>query len=113
MRSSAISLLGDGELDTLTLRQRDPRLLRTNNEDVALTGSKGVVNGILDVDNCKTSIMTLAMGDDTNTAHVTTTGDHSDDSSVELDEVGDLAGCEVNLHGVVNLDGWVRVADTT
>jgi hypothetical protein len=38
--ASAISLLSDGKFDTLALWQRNPRLLRTNDENVALTGSK-------------------------------------------------------------------------
>jgi hypothetical protein len=63
------------------------------------------------VDNVEATVVTLTVGDDTNTAHVTTTSDHGDVASVELDEVGDLAGGEVNLDGVVDLDQGVRVAD--
>jgi hypothetical protein len=113
MRTSAISLLRNGQLDTLALWQRDPWLLGTDDEDVALTGSERVVYGILDVDNVETTIVTLSVSDDTNTTHVTTTSDHGDNSSVELDEVGDLASSKLNLHGVVDLDGWVGVTDTT
>ena len=43
--------------------------------------------------------------------HVATTGDGGNDTSVELDEVGDLAGSEVNLDSVVDLDSRVGVAD--
>jgi len=111
MSTSAISLLCNRKLDTLALWQRNPWLLGTNNEDVALTGSEGVVNSILDVDNVETSIVTLSVSDNTNTAHVTTTGSHCNDTSVELDKVRDLASCEVNLDGVVNLDSWVWVTD--
>lgn len=109
--TAAVTLLSDGELDTLALGQGDPGLLLANDEDVALTGGKGVVNGVLDVDNVEATVVTLTVGDDTNTAHVTTTSDHGDVASVELDEVGDLAGGEVNLDGVVDLDQGVRVAD--
>ena len=63
------------------------------------------------MDNVETTIVTLSVGDDTNTTHVTTTGGHGDDTSVELDEVGDLASGEVNLDGVVDLDERVGVAD--
>jgi hypothetical protein len=65
------------------------------------------------VDNVEASIVTLTVGDDTNTTHVTTTGNHDDDTSVELDEVDDLAGGEVDLNGVVDLDGGVGVTDAT
>lgn len=113
MGTSAVSLLCNSELDTLTLWQRDPRLFRTDDENVALTGSERVVNSILDVNDVETSIVTLTVSDDTNTTHVTTTSNHSDHASVELDEVGDFAGGEIDLDGVVDLDGWVRVTDTT
>lgn len=109
--TAAVTLLSNGELDTLALGQGDPGLLLANDEDVALTGGKGVVNGVLDVDNVEASVVALTVGDDTNTAHVTTTSDHGDGASVELDEVGDLAGGKVNLDGVVDLDQGVRVTD--
>lgn len=110
--ASAISLLGDGQLDTLALRQRDPRLLRADDEDVALTGSEGVVNSILQVDNGETTIVLLTVSDNTNTTHVTTTNDHGKVASVELDVVGDLASGKVDLDSVVDLDQGIRVADT-
>ncbi len=111
--ASAISLLGDRKLDTLALWQRDPWLLGTDDENVALTGSERVVYGILDVDNVETSIMALTVSDDTNTTHVTTTSDHSNHTSVELDVLHDLAGRELDLDGVVDLDGRIRVTDAT
>ena len=110
--ASAISLLSNGQLDTLTLWQRNPWLLGSNHEDVVLTGSEGVVYGILDVDNVETSVVTLTVSNDTNTTHVATTSSHGDDTGIELDELGDLAGCKVNLDGVVDLDGWIGVSDT-
>lgn len=99
-------------LDTLALGEGDPRLLTANDEDVALTGSELVVNGVLDVDDVETTVVALTVSDDTNTAHVTTTSGHGDDTSVETYEVGDLASGEVNLDGVVDLDGGVGVTDT-
>jgi hypothetical protein len=98
-------------LDTLALGQADPGLLLSNDENVALTGCELVVKSVLDVDDVETTIVALSVSDDTNTAHVTTTSHHSNGASVELDEVRDLAGCKVNLDGVVDLDGWVWVAD--
>ena len=91
MRTSAVSLLCNCELDSFTLGQRYPWLLRTDDENVALTSSERVVNGILDVDNVETTIVSLTVGDDTDTTHVATTGGHGDDTSVEADEVVDLA----------------------
>lgn len=110
--TAAVTLLGNGELDTLALRQGDPGLVLADDEDVALTGGEAVVNGVLEVHNVETSIVALAVGDDTDTAHVTTTSDHGDGASIEPDEVGDLASGEVNLDSVVDLDQRVGVADT-
>jgi len=53
------------------------------------------------------------MGNDTNTTHVATTSNHCNSTSIELDEVGDLASVPVNLDSVIDLDGWVWVADSS
>jgi hypothetical protein len=98
-------------LDTLALGQGDPGLLLADDEHVGLAGSEGVVNGILDVQDVETTVVALTVGDDTDTTHVTTTDGHGDDTGVEADEVNDLAGGNVNLDGVVDLDGGVGVAD--
>ena len=111
LSTAAVTLLSNGELDTAALGQGNPGLLRANNEDVTLTSSEGVVNGVLDVDNVEASVVALTVGDDTDTTHVATTSDHGDGASVELDEVGDLASGEVNLDSVVDLDQRVGVAD--
>jgi len=113
MGTSAISLLCNGKLDTLALWQRDPWLLRSDDENVALTGSERVVYGILDVDNVEASVVTLSVRDDTNTAHVTTTSNHSNHTSIELDVFGDLAGGEIDFDSVVDLDGRIRVTDSS
>ena len=63
------------------------------------------------MDNVETTIVFLAVSDDTNTTHVTTTSGHGDHTSVELDKVGDLAGGQVDLDSVVDLDGWVWVTN--
>lgn len=99
-------------LDTLALGQADPRLLLADDENVAFPGSERVVNGILDVDNVETTIVSLTVSDDTNTTHVATTSNHGNHTSVESDEVGNLSGGEVNLDCVVDLDGRVGVSDT-
>lgn len=109
--TAAVTLLSNGQLDTLALGQGDPGLVLADDEDVALTGGEAVVDGVLDVDDVEATVVALTVGDDTNTAHVTTTSNHGDGASVELDEVGDLAGAQVDLDGVVDLDGGVRVAD--
>jgi hypothetical protein len=84
----------------------------SDNENVVLTSGERVVYRILDVNNVETSIVTLTVGDDTNTTHVTTTGSHGNDTSVKLDEISDLASGKVNLDGIVDLNGWVWVSNT-
>jgi hypothetical protein len=64
------------------------------------------------VDNVETSIVSLTVSDDTNTTHVTTTSSNGNDTGIELDEILNLASLEVDLDGVVDLDGWVWVTDT-
>ena len=115
VRPAAVTLLSDGELDTLALRQRDPWLLlsddasrslviapqttgtSSNLHDVGLTSGELVVNSVLDVDNVEASVVALTVGDDTNTTHVTTTSGHGDHTSVEADEVLDLACKNVSV----------------
>lgn len=92
MGTAAVTLLSNGELDTLALGQGDPGTLSTNDKDVGLAGGKGVVNSILEVDNVETSIVTLTVGDNTDTTHVTTASDHGNVADLELDKVLDLAG---------------------
>lgn len=65
------------------------------------------------MDDIEATNVLLTVNDNTSTTHVTTTSDHDDVASVELDEIGDLAGLELELDGVVNLDGGVRVTDGT
>lgn len=98
-------------LNTLTLGEGNPGLVLSNDEDVGLTGSELVVQSIANVDDVETTVVTLTVSDDTNTTHVATTSGHDDNTGVELDEVEDLASGNVNLDGVVDLDGRVGVAD--
>lgn len=98
-------------LDTLALGEGHPGLVLTNDENVAEAGGEGVVNGILDVDDIETTIVSLAVGDNTNTTHVATTGNHGDGTSVETDGVGNLASGKVDLDGVVDTDAGVGVTD--
>ena len=99
-------------LDTLALGQRNPWLLSANDENVALSCSELIINGILDMHNVEATVVSLTVSDDTNTTHVATTSDHGDHTGIELDVVCDLAGSEIDLDGVVNLDDGVWVSDT-
>jgi hypothetical protein len=95
------------------VRKASETVKDSNLHNVGLTSGELVVNSVLQVDNVEASVVALTVSDDTNTTHVATTSDHDDHASVELDEVGDLASGEVDLDGVVDLDGGVGVADST
>ena len=98
-------------LDTLALGEGHPGLILADDEDVAEAGGESGVNGILDVDDVETTIVALAVGDNTNATHVATTGNHGDGTGIETDGVGDLASGEVDLDGVVDTDAGVGVAN--
>jgi len=110
--TTTVTLLRDGQFDTLLLGKRDPGLVAlTNDENVGHTGGELTVKGILNVDNFETTNVTLTVGDDTNTAHVTTASDHDDVTNFELDEVSDLGFLNVVTDGVVSLDQRIGVTD--
>jgi hypothetical protein len=96
---------------TFALWKTDPWLLLTNDEHIALSCCKGVIDRVFDVNDVKASIMAFTMRYNTNTTHIATACDHGDDSSVELDKVGDLAGCEVYLDCIVDFDDGVWVSN--
>jgi hypothetical protein len=108
---TTVTLLGDGETNTLTLRKSDDRLLGTNDKNVAETSGELVTLGVSDGDNVKGSRVLIVVSDVTDTAHVTTTSAHDEGAMIELEELGHTARFEVNLDSVVNLDVWIRVAD--
>ncbi len=64
------------------------------------------------MDNIEATVVSLTVSDDTDSAHVAPTGDHGNHTRVESDRVGDLARGEIDLDGVVDLDGRVGVSDT-
>ena len=101
----------ESHLDTLALGQTNPRLVAADDENVALPSGERIVNGVLDVNDVETTIVPLAMRDHTNTTHITTTSHHGNDTSVELDEVLDLASAEIDLHGIVDFDVGIGVTD--
>ena len=64
------------------------------------------------MDNVEASNVPLTVHNDTRTTHVTTTSDHDNVTSIELDIVGDLALLKIIFDGIVNLDAGVGVADS-
>lgn len=77
-------------LDSFALGQAYPGFIASDYEDVGFPRCKRIINSILDMHNIEASVMTLAVRDHSNTTHVTSTGDHSDNTSIESNEIGNL-----------------------
>lgn len=114
LSSSSVTFFSNGQLDTLTLWQGDVWLtLFTDNENVVQSGDESVVQGVLDVNQVETTIVSFLVNDSTDTTQVTTTGDVDQLTNVELDVVSHLTGSQVDLDGVIDLDVWVWVSDSS
>ncbi len=70
-----------------------------------------MASGVLDVHDIECSWVLLAADEGSNTTSVTSTSDEHLHTVVELDEVSNLAGSEVDLDRVSDSDAWVWVAD--
>merc|ERR1719188_2943777 len=70
-------ILSDGQLDTVTLWQRNPRLgALSDHEYVLQPGRKRMANGIFAMHDLEGAWMLLTVCDDTDTAHVISTANH-------------------------------------
>lgn len=109
------TLVKDGLLDTLALGEGDKGILGVstlaNDEGILETGGKDGTVGILDLNNVEGARVTLTVDEDTDTASVTTLGDHNSVASLELEAVNNLASAEVKLDGIVGLDKGIRVTE--
>jgi len=72
-----------------------------------------VAKSILNVDNIEGTRVTFSVDDGSDSPQVTTTSDHAQIARVELDEVHDFVGSNVQLDGIVNLYQWIGVTDCT
>ena len=68
------------------------------------------VKGIFNMDNIKTSNVLLSVHNNTRPAHVASTSNHNNISSVKLDKVSNLALFEIIFDGIVGLD--IRIGIT-
>ena len=100
-----LSVLHDGQLDAVTLGEGNHRLLAlSDHEHIGQSGGERSSELVSQVDDLVLTSVLLSVGDHTNTADGVTSGHHGDVSVLELDEVQDLSGGNVNLDGVVDLD---------
>ena len=106
------ALLEDGLLDTTALGEGDLGLVGgADDEDVAQSGGEGVALGVLDGDDVEGTLVALNVLEGTDAAGVAALGEHDEAAELELEDVGHLAGGNVDLDGVVDLDVGVGVAD--
>jgi len=110
--TATISLFGYRELDTLALGQTDPWLLLSNDEHVALPCRERVVNSVFDMYDVETSVVTLTVGDYTDTPHIATTRHHGNNTSIEAYEVCDLASRKVDLDSIIHLDSRIWIPNS-
>jgi hypothetical protein len=98
-------------LHTLALGQTNPWFVLSNDKHIAFSSGERILNRIFDVDDVEAAIMTFTMRDDAHTTHVTPTCDHGDGSSVELDEIGNLARSQIDLDSVIDFDERIWVSN--
>ena len=109
---TAFCLLDDGELDTLSVGERDEGVVvLADDKDVSETGGELVADSVADVDNLKGTGVLLTADEDSDTASVAAAGGHDEVADLEGDVVDDLACGQVDLDSVVDADLGVRVAD--
>lgn len=109
---SLVALLGDGQLDTLALRQRDERLgALADDEHVGQPGGENVSGRVLDVYDLERSRVLLTLDHGTATTQISSAGDHAQIAGLELEHVHHLAGRDVVLDRIVLVDDRIRVAD--
>merc|ERR1719232_1179000 len=107
---SLVSLLGDGELDSLALGKGDVGLVAlADDEHVVDPGGEGVTVGVLHVHDVEGSRVSLSGHDGSNSSGVPASSDHAEVAGIELDGVLDLAGGDIDLDRVVNPDDGVGV----
>ena len=104
--------LDDGELNTFTLRKRNPGLSSfAEGEDISQPCCKLMSCRVLDVDCLEASLMLLTVLNHTNTPSVSSSSHHHNIADIKLDGVHNLVLLQVELDGVIRLDEWVRVTD--
>lgn len=70
-----------------------------------------MAKSILDVDNIERTRMTLTIDDGSDSPQIAATSNHAQVTRVELDEIHDFVGFNVQLDGIVHLHQWVGVTD--
>lgn len=109
-----VTLLSNGKLNTLALRQADPSLGGLANDgDVGQAGGEGILTAVLEMDNVETTMVTLTVNNGADAADAVSTSDDGNVTSLKLDESLNLVSLQVKTDGVVGADQRIGVADGT
>jgi len=96
------------QTDTLFSWERDPWVLAlADHENVADSGGERVASSISDVDDIETTDVSVSVDYNSDSSNVVTRSDHAQVAGFELSGLNDLAGSDVELDGVVDVDFWV------
>jgi len=108
-----LALLENVVTESLTTRQGNHTLviLSRKHEDIGNTSGESTTLGILHMHNLEGANVLLATSDDTNTALILSTGDHTGSTSLELNDILGLASLDVHFDDIVELGKRIRVAD--
>jgi hypothetical protein len=80
-------------------------------EHVGLTGGESLACTVTDVDDVERTRVLFDGVDNTDAAPVASLGDHDDSVLFKVDDISDLASAEIDLNGVVHVDGRIRETD--
>ncbi|GBE58808.1 argonaute 12, putative [Babesia ovata] len=106
------TVLDDRLLDTTVLRERHVVVgADANHEDVGAASGESVAHLVAHVDQVEATGVLLLVDDGAHTALVVSSGDHDEVADLELEELDDRAGLEVNAQGVAGLDIGVDATD--
>lgn len=100
-------LLEDCEADTLALGEGDQGLVAlADDEDVGEAGGELVAGGVPNVDDVEASLVLLLVDDHAHAPGIVSAGHDAQVADVELDEIGRLAGLNVQHDRVVDLHSF-------
>jgi len=109
---SSISFFSNSFPDTFISGQANHSLVTfTNNEDVSSSGSERVTGRVLDVNDIKSTRMSISGGDNTDSAQISSADDHREVTGIEFDPVLDSAGSKIDFDSVTRFAFWVGVSD--
>lgn len=109
---SDTSLLEDSRLDTLAFRESNEGIVAlANDEDVLVTGGKGVTLLVLHVHDIVASGVSLVVNDSTNTTTVGSSGDHAQVAQLKLHKLDDLVSAEIEFDHIASFNVGVGEAD--